>query len=84
MPDYSFGKIYTIRCRSDKNLVYVGSTIQSLAVRWGGHKRSMICCNSMVYRHMREKGVKEFFIELYELYPCSSKEELRKREGEVI
>ena len=37
MPDYSKGKIYTIRCLNDSN-VYVGSTIQSLAVRMGGHR----------------------------------------------
>jgi hypothetical protein len=38
MPDYSKGKIYTIRCRTDDTKIYVGSTIQSLAVRFGGHK----------------------------------------------
>jgi hypothetical protein len=38
MPDYSKGKIYTIRNRNDDTNIYVGSTIQSLAVRFAGHK----------------------------------------------
>ena len=38
MPDYNKGKIYTIRCRSDNTLIYVGSTTQPLAKRWGEHK----------------------------------------------
>ena len=39
MPDYSQGKIYTIRCRNDPALIYVGSTIQPLSKRLGEHKR---------------------------------------------
>ncbi len=39
MPDYSNGKIYTMRCRNDNTNIYVGSTIQPLAVRFGGHKK---------------------------------------------
>ena len=35
MPDYSKGQIYTIRNRNDNSKIYVGSTIQSLAVRFG-------------------------------------------------
>ena len=38
MPDYSKGKIYTIRCRTDETLIYVGSTIQPLNRRFSKHK----------------------------------------------
>jgi hypothetical protein len=38
MPDYSNGKIYTVRCSNDPKLIYVGSTTQSLSKRWGNHK----------------------------------------------
>ena len=31
---YNNGKIYTIRCRDDNNLIYVGSTVQPLYKRW--------------------------------------------------
>ncbi len=30
MPDYKQGKIYTIRCKTDETLIYVGCTTQSL------------------------------------------------------
>lgn len=32
------GKIYTIRCYSDENKVYVGSTIDTLSRRLTGHR----------------------------------------------
>jgi len=35
---YKNGKIYTIRCKNDDTLIYVGSTIQPLFKRWYGHK----------------------------------------------
>ena len=86
MPDYSKGKIYTIRCRTDETLIYVGSTIQPLAVRWGGHKK---CCNSKRCKNMSiyttiNGDWDNWYIELHSLYPCESKEELCKREGEII
>jgi hypothetical protein len=39
MPDYSKGKIYTIRCRNDPSLIHVGSTNQSLGKKLGHHKK---------------------------------------------
>ena len=42
MPDYSREKIYTIRSRTDDNLIYVGSTIQALSTRFAGHKAKSI------------------------------------------
>ena len=30
MPDYTQGKIYTVRCKTDETLIYVGCTTQSL------------------------------------------------------
>ena len=84
MPDYSKGKIYTIRCKSDTTLIYVGSTIQPLAKRWGQHKKdSLIYSNFLIYKTINNDWF-NWYIELYELYPCSSREELCKKEGEVI
>jgi hypothetical protein len=86
MPDYSKGKIYTIRCRTDNTLIYVGSTIQPLSVRIGGHKRR---CNIdkyqniLIYKTINNKW-DNWYIELYEDYPCENKEQLCKREGEII
>ena len=85
MPDYSKGKIYTVRCHSNDKLVYVGSTIQSLAVRFGGHKCGKSCS---LYKYINNPenntSWNEWYMELYELHPCDSKIELMKREGEVI
>jgi hypothetical protein len=86
MPDYSKGKIYTIRCRTDETLIYVGSTIQPLSVRRGGHKyNSRIEKNkkNLLYRAVNDNW-DDWFIELYEVYPCENIEQLNKREGEVI
>jgi len=41
MPNYANGKIYTIRFHNS-NEIYIGSTTQSLAVRFGGHKELVI------------------------------------------
>ena len=90
MADYSKGVIYTIRYHNDSSLIYVGSTIQPLSKRWYAHKIS--CFNEKskeynmnLYQKIRETNdLQNWFIELYENYPCSSKQELNKREGEVI
>ena len=39
MPNYSNGKIYSIRFYDNDKLLYIGSTTQILAVRFGGHKK---------------------------------------------
>jgi len=86
MPDYSKGKIYTIRNRNDDSKVYVGSTIQSLAVRLGGHKRDSlkdICMNRKLYIEVNNDW-SNWYIELYENYSCENREQLLKREGEII
>tara|TARA_Y100000361_G_scaffold140513_1_gene144701 strand:+ start:426 stop:1085 length:660 start_codon:yes stop_codon:yes gene_type:complete len=85
MPDYQKGKIYTIRCHDDDNLIYVGSTIQPLSVRWGGHKRDCKKDNPEISidKLMKQNGIDLYYIELFENFPCNSKEQLRKKEGEV-
>ena len=86
MPDYSKGKIYCIRSHNT-DLIYIGSTIQPLSVRIGGHKKSLkgflkdkknYCYSFKIF----EWG--DAYIELLELYPCKNREELLKKEGEYI
>ena len=84
---YNNGKIYTIRCRTDNNLIYVGSTVQPLHKRWHGHKTTLLngkYNHRLLYNKMNELGIDDFYIELYEHYNCNSKEELNRREGELI
>ena len=38
MPDYKQGKIYTVRCKTDDTLIYVGCTPQSLCERMAKYK----------------------------------------------
>lgn len=88
MPDYSKGKIYTIRCKTDDTKIYVGSTVQYLSCRWGGHNRDYnndTKNKSLLYTTIRENGgIENWYIELFELFSCNSRIELNKREGEVI
>ena len=85
MPSYQEGRIYTIRCRTDNTLIYVGSTTQPLAKRWGEHKkasRTEKCQNRLIYKTINGNW-NDWYIELHSLYPCENKEQLNKREGEI-
>ena len=83
MPNYQNGKIYTIRCKTDNNLIYVGSTTQTLAQRLGQHKSKSHKDSRNLYKIINNQW--EFwYIELYEECPCENKEQLCKKEGEVI
>lgn len=85
MPDYSKGKIYKIENDIDDE-VYIGSTVQPLCERWGGHKREInrnkYKCK--LYQKIREYGVEHFKIVLVEEYPCDNVEQLKAKEAEYI
>jgi hypothetical protein len=85
MVNYANSKVYKIWSPiGDK--IYVGSTIQSLAVRLGGHKRDSlkhICMNRKLYIEVNNDW-SNWYIELYENYSCENREQLLKREGEII
>ena len=86
MPDYKNAKIYTIRCRTDNSLIYVGSTCETLSQRLARHRKSSKlekCKNYLIYQKINGNW-SDWYIELYELYPCDTKEQLLKREGEII
>jgi patatin-like phospholipase/acyl hydrolase len=82
MPDYQQGKIYKLYIN---DLVYIGSTAQPrLSMRLGQHKSKY-----KQWVKNRDEYVSSFelfkvgtpTIELIELFPCGSKDELRAREG---
>jgi len=86
MPDYSKGKIYSIRCRTDDTLIYVGSTTQPLCERLAQHKKASnkeINKKSLIYKTINDEW-DIWYIELHELCPCNNKEELCRKEGEII
>jgi hypothetical protein len=86
MPNYQNGKIYCIRShQTDK--VYVGSTVEKLCQRMAKHR-----CKYKYFLNGNHHNVTSFdilkyddaYIELIENYPCNSKEELHKKEGNYI
>lgn len=79
MIDYSHGKIYAIRSHQT-DLIYIGSTTQKLSYRMSQHRANNTPCLSSneILKY------DDAYIELIELYPCSCKEELNRREGEII
>ena len=86
---YKNGKIYTIRNKNNDTLIYVGSTIQPLHKRFHAHKNNAYnekckCYNILLYQKMRETNIEDWYIELYEDLPTVRKEQLNKREGEII
>lgn len=88
MPDYSKGKIYSIRSHLTDD-VYIGSTIQRLSDRLAKHKKFykqwLITKKHYTTSYkIIEKDPENCYIELVENYPCNNKNELCKREGEII
>ena len=92
MPNYNQGKIYKIVSNTDTDICYVGSTTRPLLCqrmeqhRWGykylksGYKTS----NISSYILFDKYGVENCSIELIEMFPCNTKDELTKREGYYI
>lgn len=89
MNRYQNGKIYKIVGQNDD--IYIGSTIQKLNDRFDIHKSHYRRHNAG--KHIRGTSAFELFekygiehcrIELIEEYPCNSKKELERREGEII
>ena len=83
---YTNGKIYRIwNMMNDR--FYVGSTIQPLHKRMIGHRcdaGKQQCSKVKLYADMNTLGYEHFKIELIEYYPCNSRDELIRREGEII
>ena len=78
-PRYEEGKIYIVRCKYNTDLRYIGSTIQTLEERFNCHKYTTDCS---LYQYV-DGDWDNWFIELYEDYPCKNKYYLELRETEV-
>lgn len=77
---FSNGKIYRLVNNVDDE-VYVGSTVQTLAKRKGGHKTdARRCPDFKVYKHLNNIGWDNVEIVLIENYSCNCKDELKARE----
>ena len=80
---YENGKIYTIRNKSNDEMVYVGSTIEQLCSRFSKHKYESKR-KPNIYFYSFVENWDDWYIELYENIKCENKEQLLKREGEVM
>ena len=81
--DYKNSKIYAIKSDlTDK--IYIGSTTQKLCKRLSQHKQDFLKNNLYKYSSIELFQLGNCYIELIELFPCSCKEELLKKEGEII
>ena len=77
---YSKGKIYKIICKTDHDLIYIGSTIKTLKQRWYQHKYNAKKCPESYFYKTVDNDWDNFEIILIEKYPCGSKNELEKKE----
>lgn len=86
MVNYQNGKIYKLWSpQTDK--IYIGSTTKLLCQRLGCHKGSYKKYLNGIGHNITSFKLLEYpdcSIELIENYPCNSREELNKREGELI
>ena len=83
MPDYKQGKIYMIWSpNTDK--VYIGSTAQPLHKRFHEHKRKLTGQKSDTTANEILLACADARIELIEDYPCATKAELNRREGQIM
>ena len=79
MVNYQNGKIYSIRSMRRPDLVYVGSTTQSLSRRFSKHKGMSDQCRS---KQIIALG--DAYIDLIEEYRCDNRDQLLRREGQIM
>jgi hypothetical protein len=78
MSIYANAKIYQV-ISPNHPLPYIGSTTQPLCKRMAKHRLPSNSCSSRI---VVEAG--DAYIELIEEFPCENREQLNKREGEMI
>ena len=81
---YVNGKIYKV-VDNNYTKMYIGSTIEALSTRMAKHRydyrTSRGCYSKLIFE---EFGIENCKIELIEVFPCNTKEELNSKEGEYI
>ena len=85
MNKYKFGKIYFLMNNITHEIFYIGSTIQSLNIRFNEHKSHSKNIyskeyNSKKYEYIRKNDIKNISIYLLEEYSCESRYKLLERE----
>lgn len=88
MRNYANGKIYKI-WSPKTDMVYIGATTQPLSKRCYGHKiKFQYYCEGNEACYLTSFEIididPDFRMDLIEEYPCENKEQLNRREGEII
>ena len=84
--NYANGKIYSIRSHQT-NEIYIGSTITTLSRRLTGHHEDLKKKNEGKITNCSSftlLAYPDHYIELIESYSCANKNELERREGQII
>ena len=84
--DYNNGKIYAITS-SQTDKIYIGSTIQTLKIRFTLHKSKFKSWTNNKANYITSFNIMKFDdCKIYPilLYPCNTKEELQKKEAEIM
>ena len=81
MSKYQNGKIYKITNEDMPELVYYGSTIQTLKIRLSKHRYACLNKNNSSKILFNTEN---YNIQLIELYPCENRKQLCEREGWYI
>lgn len=86
MPDYSNGKIYIVRSPHTEE-VYIGSTVSTLSKRMGQHREKFNLWKKGEHHYFtcfKLIDLGDAYIELIEEYPCENKNQLERREGQIM
>jgi hypothetical protein len=86
--NYQKSKIYAIKCK-ERDDVYIGSTTRPLYVRMSEHRADVrnVMNGRKLYKKNTSMLITQYpsaWIELIEEFPCNNKEELHKREFEIM
>ena len=89
MPNYNNGKIYSIRSHQTDQ-IYIGSTTQPLCKRLYGHRQKYKLykntgnCGRSYMTSFEILQYDDHYIELIEECPCDTRQQLCRREGQII
>lgn len=85
--DYENAKIYQISSISHPELVYIGSTFSLLSKRHSEHKRNYKTYIKGLRSYVSSFDIMQLgdtHISIIESFPCTNKQDLLKREGDLI
>lgn len=82
MSDYKIGRVYKIECLENSNIIYVGSTFDTLKNRWNYHNNSYIQWINInkgkvsIYPYFEKYNIKNFKIFLIKEYKVIDRKQL--------